>query len=110
MNPGILKHRIKVYRPPDPETDVDEVGQPLDKPIFYKSLWAGIFPLRGRQVESAKQYHPDVTTKIVLRYREDLDETMFAIYKNTKFEFLYFLPDYQHNKELHIFAKEVKNG
>lgn len=110
MNPGILKHRIKVYKQPNPETDVDEAGQPLDEPVLYKSLWAAILPLRGRQIESARQLHPDVTLKIVLRYREDLDETMFAIYNGKKFDFLYFLSDYQHKKELHIFAKEESYG
>lgn len=110
MNPGILRHRIKVYRQPDPELDLDEAGQPLDEPIFHKKLWAAIFPLRGRQVETAKQYHEDITTRIVVRYRDDLDHTMFALYKNVKFDFLYLLHEDYAGKELHIYAKETKNG
>lgn len=110
MNPGILKNRIKVYRPPNPETDIDDAGQPLNEPIYYKDLWCAIEPLRGRQIESARQYHEDVTTKIILRYREDLDETMFAMLGSTKFEFLYILQDYQQKRETHVFVKEYKNG
>lgn len=110
MNPGILKHRIKVYRQPDPELDLDEIGQPLKEPIFHTSLWAAIFPLRGKQIESARQYHEDVTIRIVIRYRDDLDATMFAMYENTKFDFLYLLHVDYAKKEIHIFAKEAKNG
>jgi|SRR5690625_304592 len=110
MNPGILKHRIKVYRPPNPETDLDEYGQPLDEPIHHTDLWAGIFPLRGRQIESARQYHPEVTTQILIRYRDDIDDEMFALYDGKKFEFLYVLHENYAKKELHIYSKEYRHG
>ena len=57
MNPGMLNHRIKIFRPPNPETDLDDAGQPLNKPIHHTDLWAAIFPLRGRDLESARQVH-----------------------------------------------------
>lgn len=110
MNPGILKHRINVYKKPDPETDIDDFGQPIDEPIFYKKLWAGIFPLRGRQLDSARQYHEDITTRIVIRYRDDIDYTMIATYKGVRFDFLYLLHVDYAKRELHIYAKEHKDG
>lgn len=110
MNPSKLKHRIQIYRLPDPEKDVDEVGQPLDEPIHLFDVWASINPLRGRILESAKQFHSDVTTEITVRYRKDINENMIAKYKDVTFEFLYiFHKDYA-EKTLHIFTKEKRNG
>lgn len=108
MNPSKLKHRIKVYRRPDPEKDVDEVGQPLDEPVFLYETWASIQPLRGRILESAKQFHSDVTTEITIRYREDITDTMIAKYKGVTFEFLYILHKDYAEKTLHIYTKESK--
>src|SRR5690625_4010750 len=105
MNTGIVKHRITVYRLPNTE-DVDEVGQPLDEPVHHADLWAGIFTLRGRQIESARQYHPKVPTKIVIRYRKDINDEMFALYDDKKFEFLYVLHENYAKKELHIYTRE----
>lgn len=108
MNPGILKHRIKVYRPPNPETDLDDAGQPLDEPIHHADVWAAIYPLRGRDLESARQVHGEVTTRIIVRYRKDIDNKMFAEYEGIRFEFLYIIHKDFAKKELHIMAKEVQ--
>lgn len=109
MNPSKLRHRIEIFRRPDPETDVDEIGQPLDEPIHFTDVWASIDPLRGRILESAKQFHSEVTTEITIRYRDDIDDTMIAKYKGVTFEFLYILHKDYAEKTLHIYTKETKD-
>ena len=101
-----LKRRITILRPPDPEKDVDEAGQPLDDWQPVGKAWAEIKPLSGRQLESAKQLHAEVTTRIRIRYRTDVDRTMKAVYGNDEFEFLYLIHKDFAKKELHIFCKE----
>lgn len=103
-----LKHRITVYRPPDPEKDVDEAGQPNGNWIPVDTLWAEITPLSGRQLESAKQLHAEITTRIAVRFRKDIDHTMKAVCGNEEFEFLYILHKNYGKKELHIMCKEMQ--
>lgn len=110
MNPGKLRHRIKVYRRPDPEIDVDEIGQPLDEPIYLFDLWASIDPLRGKILESAKQFHSEITTEITIRYREGIKDTMIAKYNDVTFEFLYILHKDYAKKTLHIYTKGKDGG
>ncbi|MBU5214564.1 phage head closure protein [Heyndrickxia oleronia] len=105
-NSGEFRHRISILRPPDPEIDVDEAGQPLDDWISIAEVWAAIQPLRGRELFSAQQVNSEVTTRITIRYRTGIDRTMKAIYEGTEFEFLYVIhPDYS-KKELQIMCKE----
>lgn len=104
-----LKHRITIYRPPDPEKDLDEAGQPLDNWQPVDKVWAEIKPLSGRLLESAKQLHAEVTTRIRIRYRTDIDSTMKAVYGDkNEFEFLYILHKDFAKKELHILCKEYQ--
>jgi SPP1 family predicted phage head-tail adaptor len=101
-----LRHRISLYRPPDPEVDVDEAGQPLDEWIPITKTWAAIIPLQGRELATAQQVNAEVTTRIEIRYRSGIDRTMKAVYGNSEFEFLYVIHKDYAKKELHIMAKE----
>lgn len=106
MYTGKLKNRISILRPPDPEVDVDEAGQPLDEWIPVADTWAAIIPLRGRELESARQISGEVTTRIEIRYREGINRTMKAVFDSVEFEFLYIIHVDYAKKELHILAKE----
>lgn len=108
MNTGKLRNRITIFRPPDPEKDVDEIGQPLDEPVEVAKVWAAIIPLRGKALESARQIHGKVTTRIEIRYRDDIDRTMFAVLGKTKFDFLYIIHVNYAKKELHILSEELQ--
>ena len=101
-----LKHRISIYRPPDPEIDVDEAGQPLDEWIPVAETWAAIIPLSGRELATAQQVDAEVTTRIEIRYRTGIDRTMKAVYGSQEFEFLYVIHKDYAKKELHVTCKE----
>ncbi len=106
MNPSKLRHRIDIYRQ---DEGVDELGQPIDELVLHTSVWASIQPLRGRRLEASKQFHSDITTEITIRYRDDIEDTMIAKYKGTRFEFLYILHKDYAEKTLHIYTKEKKD-
>ena len=101
-----LKHRIKILRPPDPEIDTDEAGQPLADWQPVADVWASIEPLSGRQLESARQVHAEVTTRIRIRYRKGIDRTMIARYGDSEFEFLFLIHKDFAKKEIQIMCKE----
>lgn len=105
INSGRLRHRVAFFKPPSPD-DVDEVGQPLDDWVFVKQTWASIEPLRGREFFSAMQVNADVTTRIRIRYQDDIDRTMTVKYGNTEFEILYIIHTDYAQKELQIMCRE----
>lgn len=98
-----LNRRITILKPSD---DVDEVNQPLygHKPVA--KVWAAILPLYGRELFASQQANSEVTTRIVIRYREDIDRSMIAKYGNKEFEFLYFIEPEMGKKEIQIMCKE----
>lgn len=100
-----LNKRISILKPPGPD-DVDEVGQPLDEFIPIAETWGAIEPLSGRELFSAMKVNAEVTTRIIIRYREGIDRTMKAVYNGTEFEFLYVIHTDFAKKELQIMCKE----
>lgn len=105
-NSGLFRHRVGILRPPDPEVDVDEAGQPLDEWIPVAETWADIFPLRGRELFAALQVNAEVTTKVTIRYRTGIDRTMKVIYNGTEFEILYIIHTDYAQKELQLMCRE----
>lgn len=100
-----LRHRVTILRPPGPE-DVDEYGQPLDAFVPVATVWAAIEPLRGREYFSAMSEHAEVTTRIRIRYRDDVDRTMIVQYGETTFEILHIIRPEFGKKELQLMCKE----
>lgn len=75
MRAGTLRHRIILERPIERQ---DEGGQVIDdfEPVTDRPIAAAIEPLGGREYFAAAQVAADVTTRIRIRFREDLvDET-----------------------------------
>jgi len=106
-----LDKRITILRPSGPD-DKDEYGQPLDNPVEVCTVWAAIEPLRGREYFAAMAEQADVTTRIRIRYREDIDRTMIVRYKEPgdpefrEFEILHVIhPEYR-RRELQLMCKE----
>lgn len=100
-----LNKRITIKRPPGPE-DTDEAGQPIDDWLEVTKTWASIVPLNGRELANAQQVNAEVTTRITIRYKSDIDRTMKAIYQGLEFEFLYIIHTGFAKKELQIMCKE----
>lgn len=92
-------------RPPDPELDVDEAGQPLEKWVSVAETWASIRTLRGRELSAAQQINAEITSEIIIRYRTGIDRTMKAVYGDEEFDFLYVIHKDYAKKELQIMCK-----
>jgi SPP1 family predicted phage head-tail adaptor len=98
-----LKHRIALLQL---SSDVDEAGQPLETWHTLAHTWAFIQPLRGRELFAAQQSHSEVTTRITIRYRDDVDSSMIARYQGTDFEILYIIHTDYAKKELQMMCRE----
>lgn len=72
----------------------------------YVPLWAGVEPLRGQESLVAQRSEVAVTTRIRIRYRNDIDRTMMVLYNGVFFEILYIIhPDFN-RRELQLMCRE----
>lgn len=98
-----LNKRITILKP---SAEQDEYGEPIEGLTEVCKVWGAIEPLRGREYFAAQTENVDVTTRIRIRYRDDVDRTMVVRYKNIEFEVLHVLhPEYAKN-ELQLMCKE----
>lgn len=72
----------------------------------YLSLWAGVEPLRGQESLVAQRSEVAVTTRIRIRYRNDIDRTMMVLYNGILFEIMYIIPPEFNNRELQLMCRE----
>jgi SPP1 family predicted phage head-tail adaptor len=100
-----LNKRVSIRRPPTSD-DVDAYGQPLDDWPEVTQLWAGAEPLQGQEFFAAKAENAEVTTRIRIRYRMDIDRTMIVRYGSIDFEILYIIHPKLAKRELQLMCKE----
>ena len=98
-----LKKRITILKQTN---ETNNYNERLDEWIEVATCWAAIEPIRGREFFSAGAEHAEVTTRIRIRYREGIDRTMIARFKNHEFEILHIIhPNFEY-KELQLMCKE----
>lgn len=73
MQSGKLRHQVILER----RTDVQQPGGQVkhDYVPFATDVWAAIEPVSGREFFAAQQVQAEVTTRIRIRWRDDVDET-----------------------------------
>lgn len=81
---------------------------PLDDYEDYISLWAESRYLRGRNFYAARAANVKTDVEFIIRYREDLDETMRVVYKGKNYEIEGITPLDSQNAFMMIKAYEIK--
>ena len=113
MNTGPRRHRVTLEQ--DASNDQDSVGgfvedwQPLLTP---PGRWAKINPGRGREFESAKTQHAELTHVLTLRFEKSIDEAwreskIRVKYNNRIFKVLTCVNKDERNTELLIYCTEL---
>ncbi|HIE0939541.1 TPA: phage head closure protein [Serratia marcescens] len=91
MQAGKLRHRITLQKPvkvQDPETgSVENIWQDLAQ------LWAEVSPLSARELVSAQAMQNAVTTRITIRYRQDIEPKYRILFRGKKFNIEGILSD-----------------
>lgn len=105
MNPGKLRDRITFQKKVEP----DGPFQPLDEYEDYISLWSEARFLRGRNFYAARAANIKTDVEFVIRYREDLEETMRVVYKGKNYEIEGITPLDNQNSFMIIKAYEIKH-
>lgn len=98
-----LDKRVAVYKP----------GKSLgmgdsEPPTKVCDTWAAIEPLRGNEFFASFAEQAQVTTRIRIRYRTDVERTMFVQYKGVDYEIMYIIHPSTARKELQLMCKEMQ--
>ena len=109
MHIGSLNKRITIL------TTVEEKNEAEDTilvPATFKTVWAGITPVHGRDYVEAKKYQAELTYKITIRYLIGVTPDMTIQFKDRIFLIQDIINPFEHNATLEIMAIErvVKNG
>lgn len=77
MRSGKLRFRVTLQRRVDTQQPGGQVKHTYTE---IDEVWAGIAPLSGREFFAAQQVQSQVTTRINIRMRSDIDETTRVIH------------------------------
>ena len=109
MNIGSLNKRIDILTTTE---GTNEVGDTVLVPSVFKTVWASINPVSGRDYIEAKKYQAELTYKITIRYLAGLTPDMSIQFKDRIFLIQDIINPSEHNESLEIMAIErvIKNG
>jgi SPP1 family predicted phage head-tail adaptor len=117
MRAGKLRHLLQIQLPTNVRDDIGGVRQEWST---LTTVWGDVEPLRGRELEVAKQIEARISHKITLRYRAtvepkarlrqvtSMDESRAQVKK--VFNILAPLNLDERNIELQVYAMEVVHG
>ncbi|MCK9325824.1 MAG: phage head closure protein [Bacteroidales bacterium] len=104
MNPGRLRHRITFSHLVEGENEVGDTVL-IEEP--FKTVWASVEPLKGRDYFEARKIQSAVTHKIIIRYLSGITPDMKIDFKGRIFEIEgpQINPE-ERNKYLELYAVE----
>ena len=104
MNPGELRHRITLQKF---TTTVNENGFEEESWIDFKTLWASISNLHGREYFEAAAVQKENTVKFIIRYFSGIDTSMKIMFKGKSYNIIQIDNIKYENKFIEIKALEV---
>ncbi|MBE6025248.1 MAG: hypothetical protein E7231_19085 [Cellulosilyticum sp.] len=61
-----------------------EIGQLIQKPVPFKTVWAFLEPIRGYQQTEAQRLSGETTYKLLTRHHKEINQEMLINYDNKK--------------------------
>jgi SPP1 family predicted phage head-tail adaptor len=80
---GNLRHRIELQR--QSRVQDGETGEETVTWVEAARLWASVEPLSAREFVASAAKQSQVTTRITIRYRSDIDATMRILHRGRIF-------------------------
>lgn len=110
MRSGRINKIISIQAP---ASEIDaRTGQKVPTWSELAVIWAGIEPLRGNDLYAAQQHNSEITTKIVIRWTQALEDsinhTFTVVFRRTRYQLLSDpINPNSSNRELHLMCKVV---
>lgn len=104
MNPGQLRHRITIQHVSG--TTINTSGEEIPKYVDWKTAWAAVEPLKGREYLEAQKLRAELTYRIKIRYMAGLEQSMRVKFKDRIFRIESIINLNEANREVHLMCVE----
>nr|DAL96910.1 MAG TPA: Putative head tail adaptor [Caudoviricetes sp.] len=104
MNPGDLDKRITLQKC---ITTTNESGFEVETWEDYKTIWAAVSNLHGREYFAAAAVQAENTVKFTIRYLQGLDTTMRILFQGKQYNITSIDNIKYQNRYIEIKAQEV---
>jgi SPP1 family predicted phage head-tail adaptor len=113
MQSGRFRHQVSLQRRTDSQNPSGQVSHSYAE---FAEPWARISSITGREFVAAQQVQSEVTTKITIRWRHDVDETCRVVHvvkhdENPQwfdvYDIVAVLPDDTGRRELQLMCKKL---
>lgn len=108
MRAGKLRHRITIQS--KSTTSRGTYGEEIITWGTYKQVWAELDPPKAREFFANKQTQTEITTRIRIRYLENIDNSMRIIYDGRTFDINAIINPDEKNKELILMCNEYSTS
>ena len=105
-NAGILNKRITIIGVSDGTKD----GWDTTQDTVICNCWASIQPARGKEYYESQKIRNDEQIKIIIRYRNNIDESCKIKYKNHTYNIQSVVNPLMADESLELFCLEQKRG
>lgn len=102
-----LKHKIVIQKY---ENTVNDNGFEEEAWVDFKTVWASITNLHGREYFEAAAVQAEKTVKFTIRFTKDIDESMRIKFRDKKYNITSIDNIKYANKFIEIKAMEVDNS
>jgi len=107
MRAGWLKNRVTLQKLTKSQNDYGEYVQTWQD---VATVWASIEPLRGREYLEASAKNAEITHRIRIRYRDNLDAGMRIKFGSRTFNIESVIDVLEKHKEIELMCKENERG
>ena len=104
---GTLDKRVTILKYEDVETQYNLTQKKL---MPFLKVWARIEPLRGRAYYEQYKEKTEDLSKITIRYRDNIDNSMVVQYKNRLYRINAVIDPYESHVKLELMCSIKKVG
>ncbi len=111
MQAGQLRHRVTIIADENDTLELDDDGHRVPNEQAVGRAWADVQPLRGNELWRAQQVQPEVTSRVRMRYRSNMNSTRRLIDEccdGAEYDVLAVIDVGGRNRELELLCKEFK--
>lgn len=104
---GTLDKRVTILKYEDVETQYNLTQKKL---IPFLKVWARIEPLRGRAYYEQHKEKMEDLTKVTVRYRDNINNSMLVQYRNKLYRINTVIDPYKAHVKLELMCSEKRAG
>ncbi len=105
MRAGRLRHRVTIQSPVNAQ---DQYGAKTPYAwVDLDTVWASVEPLRGREYIDAEGEGAEVTTKIVIRYQDNVGPECRVIWDTRVFDVISAINVEERDRQIELMCREL---